>query len=51
MDSMKQKISVTVETNLVKWFNIRVETQKFRNLSHAVEVALMEYKKNHPEEE
>jgi Arc/MetJ-type ribon-helix-helix transcriptional regulator len=40
---MKAKMSVTVEKNLVAWIDKQVETQRFRNRSHAVEVALMKY--------
>jgi Arc/MetJ-type ribon-helix-helix transcriptional regulator len=45
MDSMKEKISVTVESDLIKWVDANVETQRFRNRSHAFELALMELKK------
>jgi Arc/MetJ-type ribon-helix-helix transcriptional regulator len=44
MQSMKQSISVTVEKNLVEWVDAQVKTQKFRNRSHLVEVALMRMK-------
>ena len=44
MQSMKQSISVTVERNIVKWIDEQVKTQKFRNRSHLVEVALMNFK-------
>jgi Arc/MetJ-type ribon-helix-helix transcriptional regulator len=40
METMKAKMSVTVEHNLVQWIDKQVETQRFRNRSHAVEVAL-----------
>jgi Arc/MetJ-type ribon-helix-helix transcriptional regulator len=43
MESMKAKMSVTVEQNLVAWIDRQVETQRFRNRSHAVEVALRKY--------
>ena len=43
MEDMKAKMSVTVEKNLVAWIDRQVETQRFRNRSHAVEVALMRY--------
>jgi Arc/MetJ-type ribon-helix-helix transcriptional regulator len=43
MESMKAKMSVTVEKNLVSWIDRQVETQRFRNRSHAVEVALMRF--------
>ena len=43
MENMKAKISVTVDKKIVDWIDERVETQRFRNRSHAVELALMEY--------
>ena len=43
MQVMKAKMSVTVEKNLVAWIDRQVQTQRFRNRSHAVEVALMKY--------
>ena len=45
MTDMKEKMSVTVELDLVKWVDEQVETQRFRNRSHAVEVALMNLRK------
>jgi len=44
MQSMKQSISVTVERDLVTWIDKQVKTQKFRNRSHLVEVALMKFR-------
>jgi Arc/MetJ-type ribon-helix-helix transcriptional regulator len=44
MQSMKQSISVTVEKDLVEWIDRQVKTQRFRNRSHAVEVALMKFR-------
>jgi Arc/MetJ-type ribon-helix-helix transcriptional regulator len=40
---MKSKISVTVEKNIVDWIDEQVKTQRFRNRSHAVELALMKF--------
>jgi Arc/MetJ-type ribon-helix-helix transcriptional regulator len=40
---MKSKISVTVDKKIVEWMDKQVETQRFRNRSHAVEVALMKF--------
>ena len=45
METMKQSISVTVEKDLVEWIDKQVETQKYRNRSHLVELALMMFKK------
>lgn len=47
---MKAKMSVTVEKNLVAWIDHQVETQRFRNRSHAVEVALMRFMENEKKE-
>jgi len=43
MEAMKKSISVTVEKKLVDWVDRQVETQRFRNRSHAVELALMKF--------
>ena len=43
MENMKSKISVTVDKNIVDWIDREVETQRFRNRSHAVEVALIRF--------
>ena len=43
MDNMKAKISVTVDKEIVEWIDEQVKTQRFRNRSHAVELALMRY--------
>lgn len=44
MSTMKSKISVTVDKQIVEWMDKQVETQRFRNRSHAVEVALMRFR-------
>jgi Arc/MetJ-type ribon-helix-helix transcriptional regulator len=43
MNAMKSKISVTVDKQIVEWMDRQVHTQRFRNRSHAVEVALMRF--------
>lgn len=43
MNAMKSKISVTVDKHIVDWIDGQVQTQRFRNRSHAVEVALMRF--------
>jgi len=43
MEGMKQSISVTVEKDLVDWVDGQVKTQRFRNRSHAVELALRKF--------
>ena len=40
---MKAKISVTVDKQIVDWIDEQVKTQRFRNRSHAVELALMRF--------
>lgn len=44
MQSMKKSISVTVEKDLVDWVDRQVETQKYRNRSHLVELALVKFR-------
>ena len=46
MQSMKQSISVTVEKDLVDWVDKQVQTQKYRNRSHLVELALRRFRDN-----
>ena len=46
MESMKAKMSVTVEKELVEWIDKQVKTQRFRNRSHAVELALMRFRES-----
>jgi len=43
LEIMKSKMSVTVDKKLVEWIDRHVETQRFRNRSHAVEVALRQF--------
>jgi Arc/MetJ-type ribon-helix-helix transcriptional regulator len=43
MDIMKSKMSVSVDKRIVEWIDDQVETQRFRNRSHAVEVALTKF--------
>jgi Arc/MetJ-type ribon-helix-helix transcriptional regulator len=43
MESMKAKLTVTVEKNIVEWIDRQVKIKRFRNKSHAVEVALMHF--------
>lgn len=49
MEDMKAKMSVTVDTELVTWIDQQVKTQRFRNRSHAVEVALMRFRETEKE--
>jgi len=50
MQTMKQSISITVEKDLVEWIDRQVETQRYRNRSHLVELALMRFKENEKKE-
>jgi len=50
MQSMKQSISVTVEKDLVAWIDQQVKTQKFRNRSHLVELALIRFREQEKEQ-
>jgi len=50
MQGMKQIISVTVEKELVEWIDQKVKTQRFRNRSHLVEVALMRFREQEKKE-
>jgi Arc/MetJ-type ribon-helix-helix transcriptional regulator len=42
---MKEKLSVTIDTGLVRWIDRKIEEKIFANRSHAVERALVELKK------
>ncbi len=50
MQGMKQSISVTVEKELVEWIDQQVKTQRFRNRSHLVEVALVRFRETEKKE-
>ena len=47
---MKKSVSVTVEKDLIDWIDRQVKTQKFRNRSHLVELALMEFREKEKKE-
>jgi len=44
MKTMKQSVSVTLEKALIEWIDKQLETQKYRNRSHLVEVALTKFR-------
>ncbi len=44
MQVMKKSISVTMEKSLVEWIDQQVDTQKFRNRSHLVELAVRKFR-------
>jgi Arc/MetJ-type ribon-helix-helix transcriptional regulator len=50
MENMKKSISVTIEEELVKWIDQQVKTQRFRNRSHLVELALMKFRESEKQE-
>jgi len=50
MESMKKSISVTIEELLAKWIDEQVKTQRFRNRSHLVELALMKFRETEKKE-
>ena len=41
----KEKISVTIDSELLKWARSQVKIKRFANVSHALEFALFELKK------
>jgi Arc/MetJ-type ribon-helix-helix transcriptional regulator len=47
---MKQSVSVTLEKELIEWIDKQLETQKYRNRSHLVEVALMRFRESEKKE-
>jgi Arc/MetJ-type ribon-helix-helix transcriptional regulator len=51
MESMKKSLSVTIEEELIKWIDEQVKTQRFRNRSHLVELALIKFKEGAPKQE
>ena len=42
---MKQAVNVTIDPDLVKWIDRKVQEKRFASRSHAVNVALTELKK------
>ena len=44
MEGMKQSVSITVEKALLEWIDKQVSSQKYRNRSHLVELALLSFK-------
>lgn len=45
MESMKKKISVSLEKETIKWLDDQAATGKYRNRSHAIEFAVQELMK------
>jgi Arc/MetJ-type ribon-helix-helix transcriptional regulator len=44
MEGMKQSVSVTVEKALLELIDKQVGTQRYRNRSHLVELALLRFR-------
>lgn len=42
---MKEKFSVSVDTNLLKWLDSEIKNKRFASRSHGIEYALNEIKK------
>lgn len=45
METMKQKISVSLETKTIAWLDKQAEKGKYRNRSHVIEFAIQELMK------
>lgn len=41
LSNMKSKISITLDKEIVEWLDRNVKTQRFRNRSHGIELALI----------
>jgi Arc/MetJ-type ribon-helix-helix transcriptional regulator len=44
METMKTTISATIDKDLSDWLDQQVKNKKYRNKSHIVELALIEFK-------
>ena len=44
MEYMKQTISATIDSDLSKWIDQQILNKKYRNKSHLIELALLEFK-------
>ena len=42
LSNMKSKISITLDKEIVEWLDRNVKTQRFRNRSHGIELALIQ---------
>lgn len=42
---MKEKFSVSIDENLLKWLDGEIKTKRFASRSHGIEFALMQLKK------
>jgi Arc/MetJ-type ribon-helix-helix transcriptional regulator len=44
METMKATISATVDKDIADWIDQQIKNKKYRNKSHVVELALIEFK-------
>lgn len=44
MKGMKEKFSVSIDENLLKWLDSQIKTKRFASRSHGIEFALNELK-------
>jgi len=44
MEIMKKSVSVTLDKELTEWIDKQVDTQKYRNRSHLIELAVMKFR-------
>jgi Arc/MetJ-type ribon-helix-helix transcriptional regulator len=44
MEIMKKSVSVTLDKELTDWIDSQVATQKYRNRSHLVELAVSKFR-------
>jgi metal-responsive CopG/Arc/MetJ family transcriptional regulator len=47
----KQKVCISISADLIEWLDQQAETQRFRNRSHGIEVAVLELKKTQTEQQ
>jgi Arc/MetJ-type ribon-helix-helix transcriptional regulator len=46
MSLSKVKLSITLDSDLVKWLDQKIKTKKFANRSHGLEFAVSQLKEN-----
>jgi Arc/MetJ-type ribon-helix-helix transcriptional regulator len=47
----KQKTSIALDTELLKWIDQEIKTKRFANRTHAIEYALQKLRENQKETE
>ncbi len=45
MDDMKEKVSVSLDSETIRWLDEQAKTGKYRNRSHVIEYAITELKR------